>query len=178
MYPQRTPLPSPCRIITFLCWQKSVSLLQLIVVAGMGPIVALKYFRFTYRPSKINLLQQTERLGGPILSLGNIEPQPKSVEKEVSPLSISHLKSRNPVFEPLLSDSPTSLRRSFGPGTPLDFFQSQGRLSSNYSRNCKDNWFLNLDECIALYEGLVSFEMLSYSCRLIAQDTIRMYSFW
>ncbi|CAO2826079.1 unnamed protein product [Amaranthus hypochondriacus] len=123
-----------------LCKQPSYWITMfLIVVAGMGPIVALKYFRFTYRPSKINLLQQTERLGGPILSLANIEPQPKSVEKEVSPLSISHLKSRNPVFEPLLSDSPTSLRRSFGPGTPLDFFQSQGRLSSNYSRNCKDN---------------------------------------
>lgn len=121
---------------------------QLIVVAGMGPILALKYFRFTYRPSKINLLQQAERLGGPILSLGNIEPQPRLIEKEVAPLSISHSKGRNQVFEPLLSDSPNYTRRSFGPGAPFDFFQSQGRLSSSYSRNCKNNWFCEL-ECIA-----------------------------
>ncbi|XP_048494866.1 phospholipid-transporting ATPase 2 isoform X3 [Beta vulgaris subsp. vulgaris] len=123
-----------------LCKQPSYWITMfLIVVAGMGPIVALKYFRFTYRPSKINLLQQAERLGGPILSLGNIEPQTRSIEKEVAPLSISHAKSRSPVFEPLLSDSPNSTRKSFGPGTPFDFFQSQGRLSSSYLRNCKNN---------------------------------------
>lgn len=119
---------------------KIVFLLQLIVAAGMGPIVALKYFRYTYRPSKINTLQQAERLGGPILTLGNIEPQPRSIEKDISPLSISQPKNRNPVYEPLLSDSPNSVRRSFGSGTPFDFFQSQSRLSSsNYTRNCKDN---------------------------------------
>ena len=110
-------------------------------VAGMGPILAIKYFRFTYRPSKINILQQAERLGGPILSLGTIEPQPRSIiEKDVSTLSITQPKNRNPVYEPLLSDSPNATRRSFGAGTPFDFFQSQSRLSlSNYSRNCKDN---------------------------------------
>ncbi|CAK9138407.1 unnamed protein product [Ilex paraguariensis] len=111
----------------------------LIVAAGMGPVLALKYFRYTYRSSKINILQQAERLGGPILSLGNIEPQPRSYDKDVCPLSISQPKNRNPVFEPLLSDSPNATRRSFGPGTPFDFFQSQSRLSSSYSRNCKDN---------------------------------------
>lgn len=111
----------------------------LIVVAGMGPILALKYFRFTYRPSKINLLQQAERMGGPILSIGSIEPRPTSIEKEVAPLSISQPKNRNPVYEPLLSDSPNATRKSFGPGTPFDFFHSQGRLSSSYSRNCKNN---------------------------------------
>lgn len=106
----------------------------------MGPILALKYLRYTYRPSKINTLQQAERMGGPILTLGNIEPQLRSIEKEVvSPLSITQPKNRNPVYEPLLSDSPNSTRRSFGPGTPFDFFQSQSRLSSSYSRNCKDN---------------------------------------
>lgn len=132
----------------FFADPNSAYLFQLIVVAGMGPIVALKYFRFTYRPSKINLLQQAERLGGPILSLGNIEPQTRSIEKEVAPLSISHAKSRSPVFEPLLSDSPNSTRKSFGPGTPFDFFQSQGRLSSSYLRNCKNNWFCRLDESV------------------------------
>ncbi|KAL2897357.1 Phospholipid-transporting ATPase 2 [Bienertia sinuspersici] len=103
-----------------LCKQPSYWItIFLIVVAGMGPILALKYFRFTYRPSKINLLQQAERLGGPFLSLGNIEPPLKSIEKEVAPLSISHTKGRSPVFEPLLSDSPNSTRRSFGPGTTI-----------------------------------------------------------
>ncbi|KAH7576968.1 hypothetical protein JRO89_XS01G0184100 [Xanthoceras sorbifolium] len=124
-----------------LCAQPSYWITMfLIVAAGMGPVLALKYFRYTYRPSKINILQQAERLGGPILSLGTIEPQPRSIEKEVSPLSIiTQPKNRNPVYEPLLSDSPNSTRRSFGPGTPFDFFQSQSRLSSVYSRNCKDN---------------------------------------
>lgn len=113
--------------------------LQLIVVTGMGPVLAIKYFRYTYRPSKINTLQQAERLGGPILSLGNIEPQPRSIEKDVSPLSITLPKNRNPVYEPLLSDSPNSTRKSFGSATTFDFFPSQSRLSSSYSRNCKDN---------------------------------------
>ncbi|XP_071922901.1 phospholipid-transporting ATPase 2 [Coffea arabica] len=123
-----------------LCRQPSYWITMfLIVVAGMGPVLALKYFRYTYRPSKINILRQAERLGGPILSLGNIEPQSRAFEKEVSPLSISQPKSRSPVYEPLLSDSPNAIRRSFGPGAPFDFFQSQSRLSSSYARNCKDN---------------------------------------
>lgn len=115
-------------------------LFQLMVAAGMGPVLALKYFRYTYRSSKINILQQAERFGGPILSLGNIEPQPRSLEKEATPLLLIQPKNRSPVHEPLLSDSPNTTRRSFGSGTPFDFFQSQSRLSSSYSRNCKDNW--------------------------------------
>ncbi|KAL3353629.1 hypothetical protein AABB24_018381 [Solanum stoloniferum] len=123
-----------------LCRQPSYWITMFIIVAaGMGPVLALKYFRYTYRSSKINILQQAERMGGPILSLGNIEPQPRSLDKEVSPLSISQPKNRTSVYEPLLSDSPSATRRSFGPGAPFDFFQSQARLSSNYTRNCKDN---------------------------------------
>ncbi|XP_052178420.1 phospholipid-transporting ATPase 2 isoform X1 [Diospyros lotus] len=123
-----------------LCRQPSYwTTMFLIIAAGMGPVFALKYFRYTYRSSKINILQQAERVGGPILSLGNIEPQPRSLEKDVAPLSITQPKNRNPVYEPLLSDSPNAMRRSFGSGTPFDFFQSQSRLSANYSRNCKDN---------------------------------------
>ncbi|KAH1074074.1 hypothetical protein J1N35_026402 [Gossypium stocksii] len=124
-----------------LCRQPSYWItMSLIVAAGMGPVLALKYFRYTYRPRKINTLQQAERMGGPILTLGNIEPHPRPMEKEVvSPLQISQPKNRNPVYEPLLSDSPNSSRRSLGSGTPFDFFQSQSRLSSSYSRNCKDN---------------------------------------
>ncbi|CAH2046506.1 unnamed protein product [Thlaspi arvense] len=127
-----------------LCSQPSYWITMFLIVgAGMGPIFALKYFRYTYRPSKINILQQAERMGGPILTLGNIETQPRPIEKEVSPLSITQpTKNRSPVYEPLLSDSPNATRRSFGPGTPFEFFQSQSRLSSSssgYTRNCKDN---------------------------------------
>lgn len=116
--------------------------MQLTAAAGMGPILAIKYFRFTYRPSKINTLQQAERLGGPILSLGTIEPQSRIIEKDVSSLSITQPKNRNSVYEPLLSDSPNATRRSLGAGTPFDFFQSATNrlsLSSSYTRNCKDN---------------------------------------
>lgn len=112
---------------------------QLIVAAGIGPVIAIKYFRYTYRPSQINKLQQIERSGGPIITLGTIESQTRPVEKDVTPLSISQPKNRNPVFEPLLSDSPSSARRSLGSATPFEFFQSPSRLSLNYSRNCKDN---------------------------------------
>ncbi|XP_010276647.1 PREDICTED: phospholipid-transporting ATPase 2 [Nelumbo nucifera] len=119
-----------------LCRQPSYWITMfLIVVAGMGPVFALKYFRYTYRSSAINKLQQAERLGGPILSLGNVESQSRTIEKDVAPLSITQSKSRSPVYEPLLSDS-ASTRRSLG-ATPFDFFQSsQSRLSSSsYTRN-------------------------------------------
>nr|GLL16962.1 phospholipid-transporting ATPase 2 isoform X1 [Ipomoea trifida] len=72
----------------------------LIVAAGMGPILALKYFRYTYTSSKINILQQAERLGGPIMSLGHVEPQSRSMEKDMVPLSISQSKSEAPCTSP------------------------------------------------------------------------------
>ncbi|KAJ6295967.1 hypothetical protein OIU78_023902 [Salix suchowensis] len=100
-------VPFHHQVMFRLCGQPSYWLtILLMVAAGMGPILAIKYFRYTYRPSKINTLQQAERLGGPILSLGNIEPQQRLIEKEVAPLSITQPKNRNPVYEPLLSDSP------------------------------------------------------------------------
>ncbi|XP_059644716.1 phospholipid-transporting ATPase 2 [Cornus florida] len=134
------PFTGMYTIMFRLCRQPSYWLtILLIVAAGMGPVLALKYFRFTYRSSKINILQQAERLGGPILSLGNIEPQARYMDKDMAPLSITQPKNRNPVYEPLLSDSPNSTRRSFGGAAPFDFFQSQSRLSASYSRNCKDN---------------------------------------
>ncbi|CAK9323685.1 unnamed protein product [Citrullus colocynthis] len=118
-----------------LCGQPSYWItIFLIVGVGMGPLLAIKYFRYTYRPSKINTLQQAERLGGPILSLKNIEHQPWPIEKEVSPLSITHPKNRNTVYEPLLSDSPTATRRSLASASSFDFFQTP----PSYSRN-KDN---------------------------------------
>lgn len=118
-----------------LCKQPSYWITMILTVAaGMGPVLALKYFRYTYRSSKINILQQAERLGGPILSLGSIEPQSRSLEKDLSPLSISQPKNRNSVYEPLLSESPNATRRSFGPGPRFDFFQSQSTLSSSDAR--------------------------------------------
>ncbi|KAG1370230.1 putative Phospholipid-transporting ATPase 2 [Cocos nucifera] len=111
----------------------------LIVAVGMGPVLAIKYFRYTYRSSAINILQQAERSRGIIFSMGTLESQLKSVEKDVASLSITQPKNRNPVYEPLLSDSPTATRRSIGSST-FDFFQpAQSRLSTSYSRNCKNN---------------------------------------
>ncbi|XP_058072239.1 phospholipid-transporting ATPase 2-like isoform X4 [Magnolia sinica] len=116
------------------------SLFHLIVAAGMGPVLSLKYFRYTYRSSAINKLQQAERLGGPIVSLGNVEPQMKSIDKDVALLPMSQSNNRNTAYEPLPSDSPTSSRRFLGSATPFDFLQTtQLRLSSTYSRNFKDN---------------------------------------
>ncbi|CAN1230877.1 Phospholipid-transporting ATPase 2 [Linum perenne] len=120
-----------------LCSQPSYWItIFLIVGAGMGPILAIKYFRYTYRPSKINTLQQAERLGGPILSLGNIDSQQRSMDKELSALSITQPKSRgSSVYEPLLSESPTT-RRSIGSSAAAPFQQS--RLSTSYSRNSRN----------------------------------------
>nr|CAD1820272.1 unnamed protein product [Ananas comosus var. bracteatus] len=123
-----------------LCRQPSYWITMVLVVAlGMGPVLALRYFRYTYRPSAINILQQAERSRGPIYSLGMLESQLKSVEKDVASLPINQPKSRSSVYEPLLSDSPTATRRSIGPSA-FDFFQSMpSRISSSYMRNCKDN---------------------------------------
>ncbi|XP_048137963.1 phospholipid-transporting ATPase 2-like [Rhodamnia argentea] len=47
-----------------LCRQPSYWLIMLVIVrTGMGPILALKYFRYTYRPSQINKLQQAGGMG-------------------------------------------------------------------------------------------------------------------
>ncbi|KAF9609991.1 hypothetical protein IFM89_019555 [Coptis chinensis] len=125
-----------------LCRQPSYWVtIFLTVVVGMGPVLALKYFRYTYRSSAINILQQAERSGGPILSLETVEPLSRPTDKDLVPLSITQARNRNSVYEPLLSDSLTATRRSLGgSAVPLDFFQSgQSRLSSNYSRNYKNN---------------------------------------
>lgn len=106
----------------------------------MGPVLALKYFRYTYRSSAINILQQAERSGGPILSLETAEPDSRTAEKDVVPLSITLPRNRNSVYEPLLSDSPTATRRSLGSVANFDSNQHPpSRLSSIYSRNYKDN---------------------------------------
>jgi len=121
------------------------SRLQLIAAAGMVPILAIKYFRYTYKPSKINT-PASRTFRWPISSLGKIERQQRVILKDVARVSITQSKNINPVYEPLLSDSPSS-RRLLGSGTPFDFFQSQSRLSSIYSRNWKDNWVLGDVHC-------------------------------
>ncbi|WOK99539.1 phospholipid-transporting ATPase 2 [Canna indica] len=119
-----------------LCRQPSYWItVVIIVVVGMGPVLALKYFRYMYRSSAINILQQAERSRGPIFSMGGLESQLKPIEKDVASLSTSQSKFRNSVCEPLISDSSTATRRS-----TFDFLQpAQSRLSSSYLRNYKDN---------------------------------------
>lgn len=107
----------------------------------MGPVLAIKYFRYTYRPSKINTLQQEERFhGGRILTIEECESQENPLEKDLSPVTIVHNKNRNPVYEPLLSDSPTATRRSLGTSINFDSFQPiQPRFFSSHLRNLKSN---------------------------------------
>ncbi|XP_042052630.1 phospholipid-transporting ATPase 2-like isoform X2 [Salvia splendens] len=113
-----------------LCEQPSYWITMILIVAtGMCPVLALKYLRYTYRPSRINLLQQSERLGGPILSSGIIEPKSRSsLDKDIPTDS---------VYEPLLSESPSATRRSAGPTQRLDSVQSQSPPHSTHTR--KDN---------------------------------------
>ncbi|XP_020594001.1 phospholipid-transporting ATPase 2 isoform X3 [Phalaenopsis equestris] len=115
----------------------------LILAIGMGPVLAIKYFRYTYKPNIINILQHQERSGGPVyaMGIGNLESQLRPMDSDLSSLSVTQSKSRNTVHEPLLSDSPTATRRSVGPST-FEFFPSaQSRLSSTstYNRNFKNN---------------------------------------
>ncbi|KAG6506113.1 hypothetical protein ZIOFF_031428 [Zingiber officinale] len=122
-----------------LCRQPSYWItLFLITVVGMGPVLALKYFRYTYRSSAINILQQAERSRVATFSIRDLDSQLKSIEKDVGSLA-SRNKFKSSVYEPLITDSPTATRRAVGPSA-FDFLQpAQSRLSTSYSRNCKDN---------------------------------------
>ncbi|CAA7402088.1 unnamed protein product [Spirodela intermedia] len=122
-----------------LCGQPSYWITMFLIVAiGMGPVFALKYFRFTYRSSAINILQQAEHSRAPIFR--DFESPVESSEKDgISlPSTAQPKSSRSPVYEPLLSEStPNAARKSRGQ-TTIEFFQPpQNRLS--YSRNCKNN---------------------------------------
>lgn len=75
--------------------------LLLIVVAGMGPLAAIKYYRSTYRPNAINLLQQLERQHPMGVSVEAIESSSSSAR----PVSSRANSSHGSVYEPLLSDS-------------------------------------------------------------------------
>uniref|UniRef100_A0A0E0MF66 Phospholipid-transporting ATPase n=1 Tax=Oryza punctata TaxID=4537 RepID=A0A0E0MF66_ORYPU len=114
--------------------------LLLISGVGMGPVLALKYFRYTYRPSAINILQKAERSRGPMYTLVNLESQLRSdMENTNISFSTAPVKNKNSVYEPLLSDSPISSRRSLV-SSSFDIFQpAQSRTTSSFPRNIKAN---------------------------------------
>ncbi|KAG0491090.1 hypothetical protein HPP92_007953 [Vanilla planifolia] len=114
--------------------------MMLTLAVGMCPILAIKYYRFTYRSSLINILQQQERSGGPIyaMAVGNLESQFKLMDSSMPPLSLTQTKNRSPVQEPLLSDSPSATRRATGSST-FDYFPTSQSRSLSYSRNLKNN---------------------------------------
>jgi phospholipid-translocating ATPase len=116
-----------------------ISMFQLISGVGMGPVLALKYFRYTYRPSAINILQKAERSRGPMYTLVNLESQLRS-EKDnaaINSISTTPVKNKTSVYEPLLSDSPMASRRSLA-SSSFDIFQpSQPRVPASYPRNIK-----------------------------------------
>ncbi|KAG6502715.1 hypothetical protein ZIOFF_035001 [Zingiber officinale] len=114
-----------------LCRQPSYWItLFLITVVGMGPVLALKYFRYTYRSSAINILQQAERSRVATFSIRDLDSQLKSIEKDVGSLA-SRNKFKSSVYEPLITDSPTATRRAVGPSA-FDFLQpAQSRDDQN-----------------------------------------------
>ncbi|EPS65657.1 hypothetical protein M569_09120, partial [Genlisea aurea] len=98
----------------------------LIVVAGMGPITAIKYLRFSYMPSRINVLQQSER-----------DPAAATTAARNN----SSDGSSASVYEPLLScdeSSSSHQRRPSGVAASFDAFLRSSFSSSGYPANCKD----------------------------------------
>ncbi|KAL6657682.1 hypothetical protein ACP70R_005462 [Stipagrostis hirtigluma subsp. patula] len=122
-----------------LCRQPSYWItLVLISGVGMGPVLALKYFRYTYRPSAINFLQKAERSRGPMYTLVNLESQLRPDKDDmIVPISTTPVKNKSSVYEPLLSDSPMASRRSIA-STSFDIFQPAHSRTS-HPRNIKAN---------------------------------------
>lgn len=115
-----------------------MSMFQLISGVGMGPVLALKYFRYTYSPSAINILQKAERSRGPMYTLVNLESQLRSEkDNSTNSISVAPVKNKSSVYEPLLSDSPMASRRSLA-SSSFDIFQpAQSRVPAAYPRNIK-----------------------------------------
>lgn len=93
---------------------------QLIVVIGMGPVVALKYFRFTYRPSAINVLQRLERQN---TNFGSIETPTKTSDISL-PMSRTG-SDEGSVYEPLLFEA-NSYKQGVESTTSSDSFHKKG----------------------------------------------------
>ena len=122
-----------------LCRQPSYWITMLLISGvGMGPVLALKYFRYTYSPSAINILQKAERSRGPMYTLVNLESQLRSEQDNSTNASLTApVKNKNSVYEPLLSDSPMASRRSLA-SSSFDIFQpAQSRVPAAYPRNIK-----------------------------------------
>jgi hypothetical protein len=82
--------------------------MQLIVVTGMGPLAALKFYQYTYRPTAINVLQMHERQHSPSSS--------EEIEKN-SDISLSVTNSNSShgsVYEPLLLSETSSVPKKGG----------------------------------------------------------------
>ena len=111
--------------------------LQLIVAIGMGPVMALKYFRFTYRSNAINILQQAEYSSRAHVFM-DLENLPLESSENNGLISQPKNLRGSSVHEPLLSEGPTNASRKSRGSSAIDYFQHpQSRPS--YSRNCKKN---------------------------------------
>lgn len=107
-------------IMLRLCRERMYWLcILLIVIVGMGPVVALKYFRFTYRPSAINILQQLERSQSSLcLSCPPDDESALSSDNEGIPLSHTCIKvEQNSIHQPLLTNAVTTVRKDLTTGS-------------------------------------------------------------
>lgn len=82
--------------------------MQLIVVTGMGPLVALKFYQYTYRPTAINVLQMHERQH----SLSSSEEIEKNSDISLSVTNSN--SSHGSVYEPLLLSETSSVPKKGG----------------------------------------------------------------
>ncbi|KAJ7519907.1 hypothetical protein O6H91_20G059900 [Diphasiastrum complanatum] len=119
-----------------ICTQPSYWLTMLLITfLGMGPVLALKYFRFIYRPSAINILQQLERSClTPSSNLSSLESNLKQTDKDLQSPNLVQADVGN-VYEPLLGDSASGSKRILGPSSVEFLPSTPQKMLSNYSRS-------------------------------------------
>ncbi|EEC84193.1 hypothetical protein OsI_30582 [Oryza sativa Indica Group] len=92
-----------------LCSQPSYWItMGLIVAVGMGPVLALRYFRNMFRPNAINILQQIEQSNGHTHTTRNMESRIISAGSYLTHLLADSRRNRGATYQPLLSDSVAS----------------------------------------------------------------------
>uniref|UniRef100_A0A0D3FUJ4 P-type phospholipid transporter n=1 Tax=Oryza barthii TaxID=65489 RepID=A0A0D3FUJ4_9ORYZ len=92
-----------------LCSQPSYWMtMGLIVAVGMGPVLALRYFRNMFRPNAINILQQIEQSNGHTHTTRNMESRIISAGSYLTHLLADSRRNRGATYQPLLSDSVAS----------------------------------------------------------------------
>lgn len=111
--------------------------IMLIVVAGIGPLLAVKYLRGVFRPTALHALQQLER-ARPVYS-GVVQAGGRNIDKENMPLPLTRMcADHESVYEPLLCcKSPPSMKWGAGvtaPGEYFDYLPPSPTISV-YSRN-------------------------------------------